>query len=112
SAEIYNKDGNKVELWGKLNALHYFSDNKGVDGDETFFRMGINGDTKISDITDGYGKWEYQIKAQNPENSNAHNSWTRLAFVGLKIDGIGSLDYGRRYKVLSLLRRRRIVFSL
>lgn len=100
SAEIYNKDGNKVELWGKLNALHYFSDNNGVDGDETFFRMGINGDTQISDITDGYGQWEYQIKAQNPENSNAHNSWTRLAFAGLKIDGIGSLDYGRNYGVL------------
>lgn len=100
SAEIYNKDGNKVQFWGKLNALRYFSDNKGVDGDETFFRMGINGDTKISDITDGYGQWEYQIKAQNTESSNAHNSWTRLAFAGLKIDGIGSLDYGRNYGVL------------
>lgn len=100
SAEIYNKDGNKVQLWGKLNALHYFSDNKGVDGDETFFRMGINGETKISDTTDGYGQWEYQIKAQNPENSNTHNSWTRLAFAGLKIDGVGSLDYGRNYGVL------------
>ncbi|MCH5485841.1 porin, partial [Salmonella enterica subsp. diarizonae serovar 16:z10:e,n,x,z15] len=91
------KDGNKVQLWGKLNALHYFSDNKGVDRDETFFRMGINGETKISDTTDGYGQWEYQIKAQNPENSNTHNSWTRLAFAGLKIDGVGSLDYGRNY---------------
>ncbi|EKR4276277.1 porin [Salmonella enterica] len=100
SAEIYNKDGNKVQLWGKLNALHYFSDNKGVDGDETFFRIGINGETKISDTTEGYGQWEYQIKAQNPENSNTHNSWTRLAFAGLKIDGVGSLDYGRNYGVL------------
>ncbi|HDC1596279.1 TPA: porin [Salmonella enterica] len=100
SAEIYNKDGNKLQLWGKLNALHYFSDNKGVDGDETFFRMGINGETRISDVTEGYGQWEYQIKAQNTENSNAHNSWTRLAFAGLKIDGIGSLDYGRNYGVL------------
>ena len=27
AAEIYNKDGNKLDLFGKLDGLHYFSDN-------------------------------------------------------------------------------------
>ncbi|MDC9080077.1 hypothetical protein PSK89_23380 [Escherichia coli] len=36
AAEIYNNNGNKLELNGKLNALHYFSDNKSIDGDQTF----------------------------------------------------------------------------
>ena len=29
AAEIYNKDGNKLDLYGKVDGLHYFSDNKG-----------------------------------------------------------------------------------
>lgn len=33
AAEIYNKDGNKLDLYGKVDGLHYFSDDKGADGD-------------------------------------------------------------------------------
>jgi outer membrane pore protein C len=28
AAEIYNKDGNKLDLYGKVDGLHYFSDDK------------------------------------------------------------------------------------
>ncbi len=28
AAEVYNKDGNKLDLYGKVDGLHYFSDNK------------------------------------------------------------------------------------
>ncbi|MEH0356352.1 porin [Klebsiella pneumoniae] len=34
AAEIYNKDGNKLDLYGKIDGLHYFSDDKSVDGDQ------------------------------------------------------------------------------
>jgi outer membrane pore protein C len=30
AAEIYNKDGNKLDLYGKVDGLHYFSDDKGA----------------------------------------------------------------------------------
>ncbi|ECH2307042.1 porin OmpC, partial [Salmonella enterica subsp. enterica serovar Anatum] len=36
AAEIYNKDGNKLDLFGKVDGLHYFSDDKGSDGDQTY----------------------------------------------------------------------------
>ncbi|SXJ95811.1 outer membrane protein C [Klebsiella pneumoniae] len=36
AAEIYNKDGNKLDLYGKIDGLHYFSDDKSVDGDQTY----------------------------------------------------------------------------
>ena len=32
AAEVYNKDGNKLDLYGKVDGLHYFSDNKSEDG--------------------------------------------------------------------------------
>jgi outer membrane pore protein C len=30
AAEIYNKDGNKLDLYGKIDGLHYFSDDKAL----------------------------------------------------------------------------------
>lgn len=33
AAEIYNKDSNKLDLYGKAVGLHYFSDYAGNDGD-------------------------------------------------------------------------------
>lgn len=32
AAEVYNKDGNKLDLYGKVHAQHYFSDDNGSDG--------------------------------------------------------------------------------
>ncbi|HCJ6248753.1 TPA: porin, partial [Escherichia coli] len=29
AAEVYNKDGNKLDLYGKVAGLHYFSDDAG-----------------------------------------------------------------------------------
>ena len=32
AAEVYNKDGNKLDLYGKVTALRYFTDDKRDDG--------------------------------------------------------------------------------
>ncbi len=44
AAEIYNKDGNKVDLYGKAVGLHYFSKGNGENsyggnGDMTYARL-------------------------------------------------------------------------
>ena len=98
AAEIYNKDGNKLDLFGKVDGLHYFSDNKGDDGDQTYMRIGFKGETQVNDQLTGYGQWEYQIQGNAPETEN--NSWTRVAFAGLKFADAGSFDYGRNYGVV------------
>ncbi|MDK1355784.1 porin OmpC, partial [Cronobacter sakazakii] len=46
----------------------------------------------------GYGQWEYQIQGNTAENDN--QSWTRVAFAGLKFGDAGSFDYGRNYGVI------------
>ncbi|EBJ4730258.1 porin OmpS2, partial [Salmonella enterica] len=96
-AEVYNKDGNKLDLYGKVDGLHYFSDNSGSDGDQTYVRFGFKGETQINDQLTGYGQWEYNVQANTTEGAN---SWTRLAFAGLKFGDYGSFDYGRNYGVL------------
>lgn len=49
AAEIYNKDGNKLDLYGKVDGLHYFSDDSSKDGDQTYMRVGFKGETQIND---------------------------------------------------------------
>ncbi|EIB3369221.1 porin OmpC [Salmonella enterica] len=103
AAEIYNKDGNKLDLYGKVDGLHYFSSNKNKDGDKSYMRLGFKGETQINEQVTGYGQWEYQINTNRPEDgdtSNSPQSYTRLAFAGLSFGNAGSIDYGRNYGVL------------
>lgn len=99
AAEIYNKDGNKLDLYGKIDGLHYFSSDDSVDGDQTYMRIGVKGETQINDQLTGYGQWEYNVQANNTESSS-DQAWTRLAFAGLKFGDAGSFDYGRNYGVV------------
>ncbi|MDJ0034289.1 porin OmpF [Pantoea allii] len=101
AAEVYNKDGNKLDLYGKVDARHQFSDNAGDDGDQTYIRFGFKGETKINDQMTGYGQWEYNIQGNNSEGSDAQSgNKTRLGFAGLKFGDAGSIDYGRNYGVV------------
>ena len=99
AAEIYNKNGNKLDLYGKVDGLRYFSDDAGSDGDQTYARVGFKGETQINEMLTGYGQWEYNIQANGTEGEGA-NSWTRLAFAGLGFGENGTFDYGRNYGVV------------
>ncbi|CAH3285216.1 Outer membrane protein N [Citrobacter freundii] len=99
AAEIYNKNGNKLDLYGKVDGLRYFSDDAGDDGDQTYARLGFKGETQINDMLTGYGQWEYNIQANGTEGDKG-DSWTRLAFAGLGFGQNGTFDYGRNYGVV------------
>ncbi|PHM69112.1 porin [Xenorhabdus sp. KJ12.1] len=100
AAEIFNKDGNKLDLYGKVDVRHLFADERSNhnDGDNSYARIGIKGETQISDQLTGFGRWEYNMKANGTEKDGG-NTATRLAFAGLKFANYGSLDYGRNYGV-------------
>ncbi|MFV0262439.1 MAG: porin OmpC [Kluyvera sp.] len=102
AAEVYNKDGNKLDIYGKVDGLHYFSSDSSKDGDQSYVRFGFKGETQINDMLTGYGQWEYNVQANNPESTgdDANQAWTRLGFAGLKFGDYGSFDYGRNYGVL------------
>lgn len=101
AAEIYNKDGNKLNLYGRVQVLHYFSDDSTSDGDKTYIRFGFNGQTQINEFLTGYGQWEYHLQGNNSEGSDSNNNTkTRLGFAGLKFGNIGTFDYGRNYGVI------------
>lgn len=101
AAEIYNKDANKVDLYGKAVGLRYFSSHKDQNGDQTYARLGFRGETQINNYITGFGQWEYNFQGNNPEGDGAQTgNKTRLAYAGLKLADAGSLDYGRNYGVV------------
>lgn len=98
AAEVYNKDGNKLDLTGKINAKYYSgkdSNNYFGNGDQTYARLGFKGETKVNDDLTGYGRFEYQFNASKAEDNNGSKGKTRYAYAGLKFGDFGSLDYGR-----------------
>lgn len=99
AAEIYNKDGNKLDLYGKVDVRHFFGKSSGGDeGDDSRVRLGIKGDTQISDQLTGFGRFEWETNTNKSEVENENTN--RLAYAGLKIADFGSIDYGRNYGVL------------
>ena len=99
AAEIFNRDGNKLDLYGRLDGLHYFSDNSASDGDMSYARLGFRGETQISNNLTGYGQWEYQLNANTAENE-ASDNFTRFGFAGLSFGKYGSIDYGRNSGII------------
>ena len=97
AAEVFNKDSNKLDLYGKVVGLHYFSDDDSSDGDQSYARLGFKGETKVNDYLTGYGQWEYQFNANNDESEGDKGNKTRLGFAGLNFGDYGSFDYGRNY---------------
>ena len=97
AAEIYNKNGNKLDLNGRVKAMHYMGED-GNNTDETYVRLGFKGETQINDQLTGYGRWEAQFAGNNDENTSGQK--TRLAFAGLKLKDFGSFDYGRNLGIL------------
>lgn len=89
AAEIYNKNGNKLDFYGKMVGEHVWTTNGDTSSDDTTYaRIGLKGETQINDQLIGYGQWEYNMDASNVEGSQTTK--TRLAFAGLKAGGFAS----------------------
>ena len=99
SIEVWNKDGNKVDFYGRVKAANNITDRgqKG-EGDDTSARLGMSGQTQITDSVVGYGRWEYEADAGKDSDNEV-----RYAFAGLNFGDLGSFDYGRNDGVLKAI---------
>ncbi|MCO6524038.1 MAG: porin [Candidatus Schmidhempelia sp.] len=92
SIEVWNKDGNKLNINGRVKAANHITDRDNKidkEGDNTEARLGFTGETQITDSVTGYGRAEWNTKA------NGSSVETRYAFAGLNFGDIGSIDYGK-----------------
>ena len=70
AAEVYNKNGNKLDLYGKVKAMHYMTDYDSKDGDQSYIRLGFKGETQINDQLTGYGRWEAEFDGNKAESDS------------------------------------------
>lgn len=96
AAEIYNRSGTKVDLYGGINARREF--NSDGNYDKSLADLGFYGETKVSSDISGYGFWQYRIT----EGSNEWSSYggVRQMYAGLKMKDVGAIQYGRSFGVL------------
>ncbi len=70
AAEIYNKNSNKLDFYGKAVGEHQWTTNgDSNNNDTTYARIGFKGETQVNDQLTGYGQWEYNMDASNAEGS-------------------------------------------
>lgn len=99
AAVIYDKDGNKLDLYGKLVAKGKYSFSGGhAHKDAGFGSIGFKGQTQINDDLIGYGQWEYRAYTNSYEGNQSTE--TRIAFSGLRYGDMGTVDYGRNYGIV------------
>ncbi|QCI20495.1 porin [Buchnera aphidicola (Brachycaudus cardui)] len=105
--EIFNKNGNKLELHGSINPNHelshgFLSKKINSHNDNTNAILGLSGEINITDELLSYANIEYKSDLNVPEellNKQKTNS-VRLGYAGFKYGDWGSIDYGRNYGVL------------
>ncbi|GAA5114173.1 porin OmpF [Orbus sasakiae] len=99
SIEIWNKDGNKLNVNGRVYALNYIGEkakNGNDEGDKTTARLGFTGETQVTDSLSGYGRAEFEYNTDGVKE-------VRYAFAGLNFGQVGSLDYGKNDGVLKAI---------
>ncbi|ANZ22563.1 porin [Buchnera aphidicola (Diuraphis noxia)] len=106
AVDIFNKNGNKLEIYGSINPNHEFSHkflSKQIEShnDNTNAILGLSGEINITDELISYGTIEYRTDFFSPEDTidKKQSNTVRLGYAGFKYGNLGSIDYGRNYGV-------------
>lgn len=70
AAEIYNKNGNKIDFYGKMVGERIWSNtdsSNSENADTSYARFGVKGETQISNELTGFGQFEHNLDASNAE---------------------------------------------
>ena len=98
AATVYDKDGTTLDLYGRATGLYYGSDNDALRGDQSYFRLGMNGETNLGNDLTGLGQVEYNLPT-----SGSNNDELRLAYAGIRHGTFGQLTYGRQDGLFSMV---------
>ncbi|VFP79548.1 porin [Candidatus Erwinia haradaeae] len=99
ATEIYKKDGNQLNVYGKLDLNHQISKKTSNDNDKSRIHVGLKGETKITNLLTGYGQLEYSIHDKMSEKENNSSTQPSIGSIGLKFSNYGTFDYGKNYGV-------------
>ncbi|WP_373419694.1 porin [Enterobacter sp. J49] len=95
AASLSRTRDHSLDFYGTLVARRFMSHKASDDGDRTYLYFGLKGTQWLSQDWQAYGQWEYTVSAED-----ASRNATRLAYLGIKQQTLGSLDVGRNWGVL------------
>jgi predicted porin len=98
AANLYDKDGTKLDLYGRATGLYYGSSNNEARGDESYIRLGLKGERDLGNNLTGLGQFEYNLPT-----SGSNNDELRLGFAGIRHATFGTLTYGRQDGLISMV---------
>ncbi|QJC38205.1 porin [Enterobacteriaceae endosymbiont of Donacia marginata] len=107
ASEIYNKNGQKIDLYGFLDIKKAYSNKDPEDipkkYENTISNMifGFKSNTNIFNNISGYSQFEYSLPINQSEIDKSVFPSIRLGFIGLNFNnGSSSIDFGRNYGIL------------
>jgi len=107
AVEIYNKNGNKLRIYGGIDQKYNIPYNdksviKKSTQDTGMYILGLLGETKLNNQLTGYSRLEYKGKdfLSDINDNNNNDDKISLGLIGLKFGHWNSIDYGRKYSVM------------
>ena len=103
AAELYNQDGNTVNMGGRAEGRMLLQDGKATD--KTRIRLNFEGKAQINQSLYGLGFWEGEFTtAENgqTDGDDASDLTTRLAYAGLG-GNFGEVAYGKTEGALGVI---------
>ncbi|QJC35355.1 porin [Enterobacteriaceae endosymbiont of Donacia proxima] len=105
ASEIYNKNGQKIDLYGSLEITKTYANNdanivKKYQNTISNIILGFKGVTKIFNNIYGYAQFEYSLPINQKETDNNIFPSIRLGLIGLNFNHNNFLNFGRNYGIL------------
>jgi len=91
AATVYNQNDTKLEIGGRAQGAYYGTDDNASEGDQSYFRVNMRGETKIAPEMKAFGFAEYNLPTSGSDNDEL-----RYAYAGIKHDRFGAFSYGRQ----------------
>ncbi|MDO6524733.1 porin [Motilimonas sp. 1_MG-2023] len=98
AAEVYKDETHKVDVYGKIQGMYYDSKDKGEEGDQSYFRLGVKAKSAITESAYAFGRFEVEYAANTSDDLDV-----RLGYAGLGDKQFGALSYGRQYGAYTLV---------
>ncbi|MFM5303462.1 porin [Aeromonas caviae] len=91
AANVYDQNGTKLDIGGRVNGMYYGTDDNATEGDASYLRLHIAGETKVNEELTAFGFAEYNLPVSGSDNDEL-----RYAYAGIKHDRFGAFSYGRQ----------------
>ncbi|EGR0148638.1 porin [Vibrio alginolyticus] len=104
SAVVYEDQESVLNIHGRAQGMYYFSDDKNADGDNSYIRVGLSGESKINEDLYAFGLYELEFKSNRRDADGIEDDEfdIRKGYVGVGAD-YGTVSYGRQYGAVTLV---------